>query len=255
MDASLLRDLAEEEAVLDQLVASLDGREWASATPATDWTVADTIAHLAVSERAAADSLCDDRDPVSGLAGSHAPTEVPEVPDHERPATGFASSTAVLAEWRTQRARVLDAFADRADDDRVPWGGRRMAVRSLATARLMETWAHGLDCFAGLGVTPIDTDRLAPIAWLGWKTLPYAFAVAGESPPAPPADLRLELVSPGGARWEYGPPLDAAAAVVRGSAGDWCRVATHRFRRTTLPDLVADGPLAVAALRVARAFL
>ena len=47
----------------------------------------------------------------------------------------------------------------------------------------------------------------------------------------------------------------ARAAVVQGSAGDWCRVATHRFRGSTPPDLVADGALAVAALRVARAFL
>jgi uncharacterized protein (TIGR03084 family) len=252
MDASLLRDLADEQAVLDQLVASVDDEGWTRPTPAVDWTVADTIAHLAGAERAAAASLLDDRDPIAGSGGPETPSAAP---GHERPAAGFAGSGAVLAEWRAQRARVLAAFAARADDDRVPWGGRRMAVRSLATARLMETWAHGLDCFDALGVAPIDTDRLAPVAWLGWKTLPYAFAVAGESPPAPPAGLRLELVSPTGARWDYGPPPDAAAAVVQGSAGDWCRIATHRYRRTAPPDLEADGPLAVAALRVARAFL
>ena len=214
MDEALLRDLADEELVLDRLVAACDAADWARATPAVGWTVADTIAHLAVAEQAAAASLLHDRDPLAGFAtvpAAHPATE-PATDRTEAPTAGPAT---LLAGWRTTRATVLEAFAARADDDRVPWGGRRMAARSLATARLMETWAHGLDCFAALGVAPVDTDRVVHVAWLGWKTLPYAFIVAGESPPAPPDQLRLEFDRlPSGARWEFGPPADAATGVV-----------------------------------------
>ena len=54
----------------------------------------------------------------------------------------------------------------------VPWGGSRMSAQSLATARLMETWAHGLDCFAALNATPRDTERLRHVAWLGFAPCP-----------------------------------------------------------------------------------
>ena len=81
-----------------------------------------------------------------------------------------------------------------------------MAARSLATARLMETWAHGLDCFAAFGVSAVDTARLRHVAWLGWKTLPHAFALAGVAPVAPPERLRVELLAPdGSSEWTYGP--------------------------------------------------
>jgi uncharacterized protein (TIGR03084 family) len=135
----------------------------------------------------------------------------------------------------------------------VPWGGRDMAARSLATARLMETWAHGLDCFAAFGIPAVDTARLRHVAWLGWKTLPHAFAFAGVAPVAPPERLRVVLLAPDElSEWTYGPA--DAHELVRGPAGDWCRVVTHRGR-TGESQLVARGPLAVQALDVARAFL
>jgi uncharacterized protein (TIGR03084 family) len=128
-----------------------------------------------------------------------------------------------------------------------------MSARSLATARLMETWAHGLDCFAALEIAPKDSDRLAHIAWLGWKTLPYAFMVAGVNPPAPPETLRLELDSPTGRPWRIGPEGDMPT--IRGQAGDWCRLVTHRVRSTPLSPLVASGELAEASLLVGQAYL
>ena len=92
-----------------------------------------------------------------------------------------------------------------------------MSAQSLATARLMETWAHGLDCFAALNATPRDTERLRHVAWLGFRTLPYAFAVADQEPPAPLDELRLVLTSPSGAIWHLG--TDQAPSIIRGPAG------------------------------------
>jgi uncharacterized protein (TIGR03084 family) len=190
-----------------------------------------------VAELAAASSVRDRVDPLS-----RAPA------DRER-----LGRDDLLTAWRDARAATLAAFADADDHERVPWGGRDMAVQSLATARLMETWAHGLDCFAAFEVEPVDTSRLRHVAWLGWKTLPHAFALAGVAPVAPPARLRIEVTSPDGTEvWSHGPG-DATDLVV-GAAGDWCRIVTHRLR-SDRAQLTARGELAEQSLEVARAFL
>jgi uncharacterized protein (TIGR03084 family) len=159
----------------------------------------------------------------------------------------------LLCAWRMARASTVRALAALDARARVPWGGREMSARSLATARLMKTWAHGLDCFAAVGRPTHDTDRLVHIAWLGWATLPFAFARAGEQPPRPPTSLRVELVAPSGAAWCLGP--DSADDVVTGPAGTWCRVVTRRLRPPAANDLVLNGPLAVASVRLAQAYL
>ena len=238
MDPSLLADLHAEYATLDALVEAHDEAQWHEPTPAEGWSVADTIEHLWISECAATASVRDDRDPLSG-----------------GPATRETlGRDQLLAAWREAREATLAAFADVDDRDRVPWGGRRMAARSLATARLMETWAHGLDCFAAFDVPDVDTPRLRHVAWLGWKTLPHAFAVAGIVPAAPPESLRIELVAPDGTSgWSHGP--SDARDLIHGPVGDWCRVVTHRLRAPQQSGLEAHGALAGQALSVARAFL
>jgi uncharacterized protein (TIGR03084 family) len=243
----LLRDLAAEQDVLDALVA--DTAVWDRTTPAEGWTVGHTVAHLAVGDEAAATAVGEGRDPWT-------PTGDGPAPDHDAAGDHLAAgAAAVLDRWRAARRTMLDAMAAAGGgaDARVPWGGRTMSVRSLATARLMETWAHGLDVHAALGVEPVDTDRLLHVAWLGWRSLPHAFAVAGEAPPDDPRGLRLELVAPSGDRWDVG--AEEPVAVVRGPAGVWCRVATHRWRAATPPPLGVDGALAERAVAVARAYL
>ncbi len=239
-DLALLADLTAEQQALDELLASLDDDQWRAPTPADGWTVHDTVAHLALAELLAHASVVDGRDPV---ASGPFPFTAPDDP------------AALLDTWRTARRATLAAFAARDDRDRVPWGRRHMAVRSLATARLMETWAHGLDCFAAAGVTPVDTDRLVHVARLGWRSLTVAFVVAGKEPPAPPDTLRVDLLAPSGTAWVYGPEPADASATVRGDAGVWCRVVTQRWRAPEPAPLTCDGELAVAAVRVARAFL
>ena len=49
----------------------------------------------------------------------------------------------------------------------------------MATARLMETWAHGLDVADALGVKRPATARLRSIAHIGVRTRDFAFAVNG----------------------------------------------------------------------------
>ena len=54
---------------------------------------------------------------------------------------------------------------------------------SFATARLMETWAHGQDIVDALGAHRTPTDRLRHIAYLGVRTREFSYRVKGLTPP------------------------------------------------------------------------
>jgi uncharacterized protein (TIGR03084 family) len=155
----------------------------------------------------------------------------------------------VLAWWERTSAAERAALAALTPDVRVPWG-LGMRAPSFVTARLMETWAHGLDVHAALGLVAPDTDRLRHVAWLAVRALPYAYTVAGRDMPA--GSLRVELTGPGGELWGFGP--EGAPNRIRGPAGQFCRVFVQRLRATDT-DLEAEGDGAVAALEVARAYL
>jgi len=104
---------------------------------------------------------------------------------------------------------------------------------------------RSLDITGPLSLPYPDTERLRHIAWLGHRTLPYAFAVEGLDA----HDVYCELTGPDGSTWRYGPP--GAESTITGPAGEFCRVGARRLS----PDdsnLVAEGPHAAAALRVLR---
>src|SRR3546814_8026024 len=67
----------------------------------------------------------------------------------------------------------------------------------------METWAHSLDVFEALGVTVAPTDRIGHVAHIGVRTRNFSFAANELAPPAD--EFRIELTSPSGALWAYGP--------------------------------------------------
>jgi uncharacterized protein (TIGR03084 family) len=119
---------------------------------------------------------------------------------------------------------------------------------TLATTRLAEHWAHGLDITEPLGIDFPDTDRLRHIAWLAHRTLPYAFA--GASLPA--AEVSCALTAPDGATvWRFGPP--GADSSITGPAGAFCRVAVRRLGADE-SALHASGPDAATALRLVRTY-
>src|SRR3546814_16499427 len=72
------------------------------------------------------------------------------------------------------------------------------------------TWAHSLDVFEALGVTVAPTDRIGHVAHIGVRTRNFSFAANELAPPAD--EFRIELTSPSGALWTYG-PVDAAHGV------------------------------------------
>jgi uncharacterized protein (TIGR03084 family) len=249
MSADVVADLAAEHEALDALVAPLSEDGWHTPTPAEGWDVAETITHLALSDMAA----------LGSITGKGEETFKDIVADPEAALAGQAKAAAertpaeILEWWRNIRGEVLAGLRALGPSARVYWGIGEMSVRSLATARLMECWAHGLDCFTALGVKPVDTDRMSHVCYLGYQTLPYAFQFAEREMPGSRDDLRLELTAPDGVSiWRFGP--DSAPQVITGPAGDWARLSVRRIARDDT-SLKADGPLADAALDVAKAYL
>lgn len=244
--AELLDDLTAESGELDALVSPLSDVDWARPTPAGGWTVAHQIAHLAWSDHAALMAATD----AAAFNANLATAAQDPAGFVDRGAAEFVAPPAVLlTRWRTGRKALLDALAAVPAGTRIPWYGPPMPAPTMATARLMETWAHGLDVADALGVTRAPTARLRHIAHLGVRTLANGFLAHGRDVPATP--VRVELVGPGGERWTYGPE-DAADRLV-GSALDFCLLVTQRRHRADL-GLVASGPVASDWLDVAQAF-
>ncbi|PRC49818.1 wyosine base formation domain-containing protein, partial [Mycobacterium sp. ITM-2017-0098] len=105
---------------------------------------------------------------------------------------------------------------------KLAWFGPPMSAASMATARLMETWAHGLDVADTLGVRRVPTARLRSIAHIGVRTRDFAYMVNGLTPPAEP--FHVKLSAPDGSTWAWGP--EDAAQRVTGSAEHFCMLVT-----------------------------
>ncbi len=64
--------------------------------------------------------------------------------------------------------------------------------------------------------------------------------------------MRVEVIGPDFHKWVFGPP--ETEQVIRGNAGEWCRVAVRR-KAAADTGLKAVGPMAETALRLARAYV
>ncbi|MCV7290803.1 TIGR03084 family protein [Mycolicibacterium wolinskyi] len=244
---AIVADLQAESDELDTLVADLPDAGWATATPAPGWTIAHQIAHLLWTDR------------VSLIAITDEPGFNDLLAEAMKNPTGFVDAGAedlaltppgrLLADWRETRRRLHDELLGVADGRKLPWFGPPMSAASMATARMMETWAHGLDVADALGVRRPATARLRSIAHIGVRTRDFAFTVNGLTPPAEP--FRVELRAPDGSMWAWGP--EDAAQRVTGAAEDFCMLVTQRRAPSEL-DVTADGADAAKWLTIAQAF-
>ncbi|QNN54309.1 TIGR03084 family metal-binding protein [Nocardioides mesophilus] len=245
----VLTDLEAEGAQLDRLVAPLpdDDTGWRAPTPAAGWTVAHQVAHLAWTDETAATAATDK------AAWDATVLEAVDNPDGfvdaEAQSGAQVPAAELLARWRAARSRLAEVLRVLPEGQKIPWYGPPMSATSMATARFMETWAHGRDVAAGLGVELPREDRVRHVVHLGVRTRGYAFANRGVEVPTVP--VHVSLVLPGGDLFEAG-PADAAQSV-RGSAYDFALLVTRRAHRDDL-DLTATGPDADRWLDVAQAF-
>jgi uncharacterized protein (TIGR03084 family) len=248
--AAILRDLRDEGEELDALVAGLDAAGWRAPTPAPGWTIAHQVGHLAWTDEWTLRAVHDP-------AGFHpAATELLSGVDEfdtlvdEGASDGAALAPArLLAWWRDGRARVLAGLAEVPEGVKLPWFGPPMKPTSMATARIMETWAHGEDVADALGVKREPTARLRHIAHLGVRTMGFAFSAHGL--PVPGQPVRVELTGPSGELWTWGP--EHAADRIAGPVLDFCLLVTQRRHPDDLA-LAVTGPVATAWVPIAQAF-
>ncbi|WP_407550437.1 TIGR03084 family metal-binding protein [Streptomyces sp. Pv4-95] len=245
---AVLADLKAESEELDAVVGALPAGRWATPTPADGWTVAHQIAHLAWTDRQALRSATD---PDGFLRAAQEALATPlTFVDDAAEAGAQAPPAELLADWRAGREALATALAERPAGEKLPWFGPPMSVASMATGRLMETWAHGQDIADALGVRRAPTARLRHVARIGVRARNFSYAAHGLTPPED--DFRVELRAPDGTVWDYGPP-DAAERVT-GDALEFCLLVTQRAHRDDVPGVCAQGAEAERWLGIAQAF-
>jgi len=240
---AIFDDLEAEQDRLEDILAGLDDAQWAAASGADGWTVCDVVLHLAQSEEAVLASTAGTSWETRLASGITLDQVMDQLVQAER-----AEPALVFQRWREARRGAVRAL--RAADPAQPlsWVAARLKPATLATTRLAEHWAHGLDITGPLGIAFPDTERLHHVAWLAHRSLTYAFALTGEQA----HEVRCDLTAPdGAATWHYGEA--GADSAISGTAGAFCRVAAQRLAPQE-SGLRATGPYGPAALAVLRTY-
>ena len=244
------QDLQQEYEALDALVAPLSDKEWRQVTSFYNWTIYDEIAHLFFTDM---NTLLTIEDEEAFKLHASAMIEWMETDGNVMPFTfknmGNPPVSDLLDKWRAVRERLLSQTVRLNPKDRFSWYGPSMSTKSLITARLMETWAHGQDIYDTLNLVRENTDRLRHIAHMGVVTYQWSFMTNQQEPPA--VSPYIELTAPSGELWCWGEKNDEE--FVKGSAEDFCLLITRRRHLLDL-SLESDGQAADAWLPIAQCF-
>ena len=244
---SLVDDLLAETGELRQVLAGLTAADWSRDTPAAGWTITDQVTHLAYFDDVTRLSLTD-ADEFAAEVG-RLTADGDDYPDRVAAKYHDLTPADALAWLDRSRPALAEAFRRADPAVRLPWFGPPMSPASSATARIMETWAHGQDILDTAGIARVPTARLRHVADIGIRALRYTYTVRGLEVPADP--IRVELAGPDGARWAWGPA--GAGNQVAGPALDFCLLVTQRRHRGDTA-LRITGPVAEQWTSIAQAF-
>lgn len=143
---------------------------------------------------------------------------------------------ALLHYWRSRYESLVSALAALDPKARLAWYGPPMSARSFASARIMESWAHGQDIWDVVGRVRPASVRLKHVAHLGVSTFKWTFI--NRKLPVPDRVPRVELKAPDGTTWRWNEEI--SDQFVKGSAVDFCLLVTQR-RHLQETDLMYDG--------------
>jgi uncharacterized protein (TIGR03084 family) len=243
-------DFQAEADELRTLLVTLDETDWKRATLFKDWTVNDIVQHLHESDLMAAASVAGP-EPFARLR-----TEIQSLRDGgmsrlqaTRHRLGLLTGKQLLERWYERVTDLRDKLSALPPSARLTWFGPDMGVRMFATARQMETWAHGQAIFDLVGVARSPTDRLRNIAEIGART--YGWTFVNRSLPIPGPMPYVRLAGPSGAIWEWNDRSPDSS--VQGSALDFCQVVTQ-VRNVADTDLKATGEPARVWMSLAQCF-
>ena len=216
-------DIEAETEALAGVVDGFSEHQWRAPTVAEGWDSYETILHLG-----ATDWICDlaVSNP-AGFAKVRARLANGEVSVHElvRSETKAKEGNELWRWFLEIRGSMVNSLRKTEPKARITWLGPDIGARSLATSRLLETWTHSHDLADTFDVPYPPTDRLRHIAHIGYVTREFSYINRGM--PMPDEPVRLELLSPNGESWTWG-PSDAEQLVVS-TAYEFCKVLTRRL--------------------------
>jgi uncharacterized protein (TIGR03084 family) len=247
---NICKDLYDEYEALDNVVSGLSESEWETVTPFDGWTIKDEISHIAYYDEAAKLSATSEElfnkhmekmmEGFTSYDGLHAKVNA---------VGGSLSAQDLLSWWRSERNQMLEVYRSHGPKDRLPWYGPTMSAKSSATARVMETWAHGQDIFDALKIKRPGTDRLKHVAHIGVTTFGWTYMNRGIE--VPPKKVKVELTSPSGEVWTWN--TEEPDDIIRGNAEDFCLVVTQR-RNLSDTNIDVKGGIAGEWMKIAQAF-
>ncbi len=233
-------DLLAECRALAELCKRLNSQQWSKRSEFYGWTPWDEIAHLCYFDETALQGVRDPKrfaEDAALLIGRMARGE--EISAVAREKYGHMNGASLLAYWCVAHESLVEALRRLDPKARLSWYGPDMSARSFATARLMETWAHGQDVWDVVRERRRATHRLKHIAHLGFTTFQWTFLNRGM--PAPSATPYVELAAPDGGYWTWGNPH--SKDFVRGSAEDFCLLVTQRRHLQDCELQFSEGPV------------
>jgi uncharacterized protein (TIGR03084 family) len=245
----VVEDLRAEGDELFALLKDMDTGFWRESTAFKAWTVWDVVAHLHFSDHMALTSIRSD-DEIKRLFANLKHTSPADAARHwicqaDHPPTG----PDLLIRWRDLFLALCDALQTADPARRFLWAGPGMKARMFASARQMETWAHGFEVYDLMGITRSHTDRIRNIAELGVRT--YAWSFRNRRLEVPHELPHVQLTAPSGAVWQWHDP--ASEHQVVGDAIEFCQVVTQ-VRHLQDTSLVVSGDNARAWMKIAQCF-
>ena len=246
----VVEDLRVEGDELYVLLADMDTGYWTAQSTFKNWTVWDVVAHLHFSDHLALTSLS------SGEAFKALMREIGRTGSARQYTNDWLSIDGhsingpdLLQRWREMFVQLCDALAAADPDERFLWAGPGMKARMFATARQMETWAHGWEIYDLMGRARRHTDRIRNIATIGVRT--YGWTFTNRKLEVPEEVPYVRLTAPSGAIWEWNDP-DAGHSV-QGSAVEFAQVVTQ-VRNIADTTLEVHGDNAAAWMAIAQCF-
>ena len=247
---AVVADLRAEGDELFTVLDNMDTGYWTQQSTFKNWTVWDVVAHLHFSDHMALTSLSSAdafkalmKDLIAKRSGRNYTNEW-LVRDGQA-----MTGPDLLINWRTMFLQLCDALEQADPSERFVWAGPGMKARMFATARQMETWAHGWEIYDLMNMPRQHTDRIKNIATIGVRT--YAWTFTNRKIEVPTDAPFVKLQAPSGAIWEFNDP--ASPHKVEGDAVEFCQVVTQ-VRNVADTQLQLSGDNAIAWMEIAQCF-
>ena len=232
---SILSSLVAEQQLLDQYLQAIPIREWDKATRFKSMTITDQVSYLAGSEDLAFNAIKKKGtffDDYKGPNGLNKFCRIQsEKGQNMRPQD-------VIEWWRLSRAKIIELLADASPNRKIKWWKNEWDMKTFVSWKLSETWAHGLDIYDASNGLYEDTVRLEHVSSFSWSQIEKTSKLNKIKH----KDLRIELIGPEYKVWQFGP--EKSENIIKGDAGEWCRLTTGRVASNKKLSLSVDGPFA-----------